>query len=1360
MTLKSSKKGFTIVELLAIVLIMAMIAIIVTPQIQKIILNAKYKTSKESIQGYIREANIKSTTSFVSTNGIRVTDDKYIFETGNDEDELGKINLKGTYPTYAYIRYNHDAEVEYGRFCINGYSIIFENGDFTDSTIDYCTKEYTETPVVTITNTVTKSNSAEISFSATSTNAISSYTCEYGETSVFGEDGTITGHTCNIKDLGKNRIYYYKVCAINNKGKKGCRSGYVYTNNIATPTLTYTNNPTTPQNGYLKSQTIGISYNTENVITPEFYVKSSRKGTLSGNTIASCGNTTVPYNCTNSSVSTIEKGVWYKVSGNVSVTYNEDSATTGTIEAILSDGTDYTTSVTGVISKIYNGKPSIDIKGVATTSNSIVLSYSLVDTKAGIKSYTCKYGTTNGSYTTNASSVTNSNCTLTGLNSSTTYYYQVCATNGLGYTECRTGSSSPTGITKPVITYQNDPETPQNGYLKSQTLNVSYGNTGITNPGYYIKVTKAGRASMATLQACGTGSTPSGCSNSAVTDLVANTWYKVSGNIGVTYDSTSNATGTLYALISDGSNTNSSSAAISSKIDRENPVVTLGTYSSTSNSLTINYTMSDAKSGVGSYTCKYGTSAGSYTTAASAQTDTLCKLTGLERNTVYYYQICAYDKLGNGPTCVTDSKRTNDIVVPTFTYKHYKADGTETSEAPNGYRFKQVITAVFDRTHVDNPEYYIMSARAADTNLNTIQHCEFRNNKMMNCIIDSTKRIQANTWYKVSGNIEVTYNENATETSTLRAAIFDGNNLVGSAPSTVSKIDVEYPTVTLGSYTSTTNSVVLTYTLDDIKSGVGTLYTCKYSTDTSYNKNGNSVTNNSCTITGLKNNTKYNYQICVTDKVLNGPTCKTGEFWTKQFVDIKITNNISPTTAVNGYVKEQTLQVDFDATNVTDPKYFIKVTRADGTTNIDLLEKCGNGTTPGTCSTNTSSNKKLTEANIWYRVAGDINVFYNKTVTSTGTIYAYISDGNNYGGAATATIAKNDDENPTISNVSAASTTNSITISYTLSDNYTGISDYTCKYSATNGTYNINGNSIKNNQCVITGLTNNKTYYYQICAKDGVKNGYECKTGSKGTQQSRAITVTSTLTPNPAVNGYVRSQSLAVDFDPTYITSPTYYIKSSKKVNLSNSTSASCGTGTNPSVNSCSSSTVTTMEANTWYKVAGDITVINNINSTSTGTLYFIMHDGTNFLSSGSTATLAKVESGENPVAPVIQGGTGASTWVYEDRTISVKTAGSALSGVETYEYYKSTSSSTPSASATATGTTSGNVTINTEGTWYIWYRTKSKAGNRSGWSNREVVNLEYIKWARQLNYSNSTYTTCSEAQCAIDDLANRLRYN
>ena len=202
-------------------------------------------------------------------------------------------------------------------------------------------------------------------------------------------------------------------------------------------------------------------------------------------------------------------------------------------------------------------------------------------------------------------------------------------------------------------------------------------------------------------------------------------------------------------------------------------------------------------------------------------------------------------------------------------------------------------------------------------------------------------------------------------------------------------------------------------------------------------------------------------------------------------------------------------------------------------------------------------------------------------------------------------------------------------------------------------------------------------------------------------------------------------------------------------------TNVSCGTvkidkGT---INSVSLSGVTAsgnkVVSNTW--VNEQVTLIASVNpdKSVSGYVYQWYLNGEKYGSATSSNKLVVTKSGtykvevtnqvgkirkesnnfivklDNVVAPTIQGGSGS--WLTQAPTISIKTNGTAASGVKHYEYYKTNSSTAPNANTQATGTTSNTLTVSDNGTTYIYYRTVSNGGNKSSWSNVQIVNLESV---------------------------------
>lgn len=95
------------------------------------------------------------------------------------------------------------------------------------------------------------------------------------------------------------------------------------------------------------------------------------------------------------------------------------------------------------------------------------------------------------------------------------------------------------------------------------------------------------------------------------------------------------------------------------------------------------------------------------------------------------------------------------------------------------------------------------------------------------------------------------------------------------------------------------------------------------------------------------------------------------------------------------------------------------------------------------------------------------------------------------------------------------------------------------------------------------------------------------------------------------------------------------------------------------------------------------------------------------------------------PTPPVLTGGN--EIYVNNKKaTISLQETGSALSDIDHYEYFISDTPVGDFNTITPTGTTDNIVEITSEGTKYVYYRTVSKNGTVSNWSNQLVVKLDY----------------------------------
>jgi len=845
------------------------------------------------------------------------------------------------------------------------------------------------------------------------------------------------------------------------------------------------------------------------------------------------------------------------------------------------------------------------------------------------------------------------------------------------------------------VTYTNTPSTLQNGYLKNQVATITYTKGSVTSPTYYVKTTRAGTSSLAVTKSCGTGTNPGTCSTiTSTTSLAANTWYVVSGNVSVTYSTAATSTGTIYAAVGDGTNFSETLTGTIDKIDTTSPSVTLSTPTTSTNAITIPITSSDSESGLGTATCKYSTTSGSYTTAASSVSTTSCSLTGLTKGTTYYYQVCIPDKVGNTATCKTGSAKTGTPTKPTVTYTNTP------STLQNGYLKKQVATITYTKGSVTSPTYYVKTTRAGTSSLAVTKSCGTGTNPGTCSTITSTTSLTAGTWYVVSGNVSITYSSAATSTGTIYAAVGDNTgNFSETLSGTIDKIDTASPSVTLGTPTTSSNSITIPITSSDEHSGLGTA-TCKYSTTSgSYTTAANSVSTTSCSLTGLTKGTTYYYQVCIPDKVGNTATCKTGSAITGTPTKPTIAYTNTPSTLQNGYLKKQVAKVTYTKGSVTSPTYYVKTTRA-GTSSLAVTKSCGTGTNPGTCSTITSTTS-LT-AGTWYVVSGNVSITYSSAATSTGTIYAAVGDNTgNFSETLSGTIDKIDTASPSVTLGTPTTSSNSITIPITSSDEHSGLGTATCKYSTTSGSYTTAASSVSTTSCSLTGLTKGTTYYYQVCIPDKVGNTATCKTGSAKTGTPTKPTISYTNTPSTLGNGYLKKQVATVTYTKGSVTTPTYYVKTTRTGTSSLAVTKSCGTGTNPGT--CSTITSTTsLAANTWYVVSGNVSVTYSTASSSTGTIYAAVADNTGNFSETLSGTIDKIDTS-------VPTGVSIEVSSYTGTSVNLTLAASdTYSGISKYIVYygigSSSSEMTKTKEVITTATsTSTSITELTKGSTYYF---------------------------------------------------------
>ena len=320
--MKLNRKGYTLIELLAVILIIGLILVFSTYGIIKAIKSSKEKVTtlseksiKEAAETYATEKNDDS------NYWLDITDkeNKYFCTTIEELMNKGLLDKKAESTKFkksdfVLVKKNKVTNVNSKAEILTNDN---NNDDYKVCSGNIVNEKVTEYPKLDSGTSYT--DEIEVPFTDANTNSNSTMTdkvCMYGDSSAnVKETGVIEGNTCKLQGLKQNEKYYLRVCM------KTSRGSYLCSNTESRSTLqvkkpTYT----------LSSNTLTIKYNNANIKgEAKYYFKSTIKGTsninvkkctLSNNIFTCDGNTT-----------TIEKNTWYQSSSDqISVSYT----TTGT----------------------------------------------------------------------------------------------------------------------------------------------------------------------------------------------------------------------------------------------------------------------------------------------------------------------------------------------------------------------------------------------------------------------------------------------------------------------------------------------------------------------------------------------------------------------------------------------------------------------------------------------------------------------------------------------------------------------------------------------------------------------------------------------------------------------------------------------------------------------------------------------------------------------------------------------------------------------------------------------------------------------------------------------------------------------
>ncbi len=357
-------KGFTLIELLAVIVILAVISLIAVPMILGVIEDSRkssFKVTCNEIYDSYEQYEVNEELQGSKAENV-------IFEFGSNRTEreevdgtvyepISKLNLKGELPkmgTYKILKDTRELVVSDDKYtCIrDGKRNEVLNGSIADNDIT--------NPILKGISLSSTTNSIKVIADAEEPDGMIVkyyYKINGKETISESNNQVYTG-------LEKNKEYEIEVIVENKSGLKSeTIKEKITTKEMNNPEIKQISE-TPGEYEYATSRVIQIGYDKQEEF--QYYLKSSVEAEVVGNTIVStCGTETIPGNCTESNVTTIEANTWYETSNTTpSVVYKQN----GTLYALTSDGTNVSGTSTYTVTKIDTENPNVEVSVTGKTA--------------------------------------------------------------------------------------------------------------------------------------------------------------------------------------------------------------------------------------------------------------------------------------------------------------------------------------------------------------------------------------------------------------------------------------------------------------------------------------------------------------------------------------------------------------------------------------------------------------------------------------------------------------------------------------------------------------------------------------------------------------------------------------------------------------------------------------------------------------------------------------------------------------------------------------------------------------------------------------------------------------------------------
>ena len=319
--MKLNRKGYTLIELLAVILIISLIITLSIFGIINAINSSKEKAAtlsinsiKEAAETYATEKNDDS------SYWLDITDkeNKYFCITIEELMNKGLLDKKANIKSKDFDIHSYVLVKKNKVTMVNSKAEILTKDKANSDGYKVCmgnivNEEVTGYPKLD--NGTSYTDEIHVGFTDANTNpssTMSDKVCMYGDSSAnIKETGVIEGNTCKLQGLKQNEKYYLRVCM------KTSRGSYLCSNTESRSTLqvkkpTYTFSP----------NTLTIKYNNANINgEAKYYFKSTVKGTSNIN-VKRCTLSNNIFTCNKPTTTNIEKDTWYQSSSNqINISY-------------------------------------------------------------------------------------------------------------------------------------------------------------------------------------------------------------------------------------------------------------------------------------------------------------------------------------------------------------------------------------------------------------------------------------------------------------------------------------------------------------------------------------------------------------------------------------------------------------------------------------------------------------------------------------------------------------------------------------------------------------------------------------------------------------------------------------------------------------------------------------------------------------------------------------------------------------------------------------------------------------------------------------------------------------------------------